>query len=68
MKRAEHLRKILQYERKLDINDKLLLSTDQERSNIYLYQSNVVTGENKIQIYDYENNVAWVSEAKTLPQ
>jgi len=48
MKRAEHLRKILQYERKLDINDKLLLSTDQERSNIYVYQSNVVTGENKI--------------------
>jgi hypothetical protein len=48
MKKASHLKNILDYDRNLNINDKILLSTDQERSNIYVYQSNVVTGNNEI--------------------
>ena len=53
MKRASHLRMILDYPRDLSVYDKLILSTDQEQSNIYVYQSKVVTGENKIEIYSY---------------
>ena len=68
MKRAEHLRMILDYPRPLNCLDKLILSTDQERSNIYIYQSHVVTGENLIDIYTYENNIAYSSRARTLPQ
>jgi len=43
------------------------LSTDQERSNIYVYQSSIVTGENKIEIYNYENNIAYAEKAKEVP-
>lgn len=68
MKRAEHLRMILDYPRPLNCLDKLILSTDQERSNIYIYQSHVVTGENLIDIYNYENNIAYSSKARSLPQ
>mmetsp|Transcript_38034 Transcript_38034/g.58060 ORF Transcript_38034/g.58060 Transcript_38034/m.58060 type:complete len:206 (-) Transcript_38034:3186-3803(-) len=67
MKRADHLRMIMDYPRDLNIHDKLILSTDQEQSNIYIYQSNVVTGENKIEIYNYQNNIAYSSKMKTLP-
>jgi hypothetical protein len=68
MKRAEHLRKIIEYHRPLDVYDKLILSTDQERSLIYIYQANVVTGENHIEIYNYENNIVYANKARTLPQ
>lgn len=43
------------------------MSTDQERSNIYVYQSSIVTGENKIEIYNYENNIAYAEKAKEVP-
>ena len=59
MKRSEHLRMILDYPVPLDINHKLILSTDQERSNIYVYKSNNISGENEIEIYNYENNIAY---------
>ena len=68
MKRAEHLRMILDYPRPLSIHDKIILSTDQERSNIYVYQSNVVTGNNEIEIYSYENNIAKSNQIRTLPK
>ena len=68
MKRAEHLRMILDYPRDLSIHDKIILSTDQERSNIYVYQSNVVTGNNEIEIYSYENNIAYSSALRSLPK
>ena len=68
MKRAEHLRMILDYPRPLGIHDKIILSTDQERSNIYVYQSNVVTGNNEIEIYSYENNIAYSNPLRTLPK
>lgn len=59
---------ILDYPVPLDINHKLILSTDQERSNIYVYKSNNITGENEIEIYNYENNIAYSNKCKTLPQ
>jgi len=70
MKRSEHLRMILEYPRPLDIDDKLILSTDQERSNIYVYKANEksISGENVIEIYNYENNIAYSTVVKTLPQ
>ena len=68
MKRAEHLRMILDYPRPLSIHDKIILSTDQERSNIYVYQSNVVTGNNEIEIYSYENNIAKSNHIRSLPK
>jgi hypothetical protein len=68
MKRAEHLRMILEYPRALSIHDKIILSTDQERSNIYVYQSNVVTGNNEIEIYSFENNIAKSSQIRSLPK
>jgi hypothetical protein len=68
MKRAEHLRMILDYPRPLSIHDKIILSTDQERSNIYVYQSEVVTGSNEIEIYSYENNIAKSNQIRTLPK
>jgi hypothetical protein len=37
MKRASHLKMILDYPRDLTQYDKLILSTDQEQSNIYIY-------------------------------
>ena len=39
------------------MNHRLILSTDQERSNIYVYRSTKVTGKNLIEIYNYENNI-----------
>ena len=59
---------ILDYPRPLDIHDKIILSTDQERSNIYVYQSNVVTGNNEIEIYNFENNIAYSSQLRSLPK
>jgi len=61
---------ILDYPRPLDIDDKLILSTDQERSNIYIYKANEksISGENLIEIYNYENNIAYSNVVKTLPQ
>lgn len=59
---------ILEYPRPLSIHDKIILSTDQERSNIYVYQSNVVTGNNEIEIYSFENNIAKSSHIRTLPK
>ena len=59
---------ILDYPRPLSIHDKIILSTDQERSNIYVYQSNVVTGNNEIEIYSYENNIAKSNQIRTLPK
>jgi len=71
IKRAEHLDDILQYSKqhgkKFNIYDKIILSTDQERSNIYVYQSSIVTGENKIEIYNYENNIAYAEKGKEVP-
>jgi hypothetical protein len=37
MKRSEHLKMILDYPRDLNLYDKIILSTDQEQSNIYVY-------------------------------
>lgn len=59
--------------RKLTLEDKLILSTDQERSNIYVYKANSKSieegdGEYYIDIYNYENNIAYSSVVKTLPQ
>lgn len=68
MKKADHLRMILDYPRDLNIHDKIILSTDQERSNIYVYQSHKITGENLIEIYNYENNIAYAQPVRTLPQ
>ena len=71
IKRAEHIDDILQYSKqhgkKFNIYDKIILSTDQERSNIYVYQSSIVTGENKIEIYNYENNIAYAEKGKEVP-
>jgi len=39
MKRSEHLKMILDYPRDFNLYDKIILSTDQEQSNIYVYQS-----------------------------
>jgi len=57
MKRSEHLRMIIDYRAPFEMNHRLILSTDQERSNIYVYQSNVISGHNEIEIYNYENNI-----------
>lgn len=57
MKRSGHLREIIEYPQNFQMNHRLILSTDQERSNIYVYQSKEVTGKNKIEIYNYENNI-----------
>lgn len=41
------------------MNHRLILSTDQARSNIYVYQSNIEEkiGKNIIEIFKYENNI-----------
>jgi hypothetical protein len=57
MKRSAHLRNIIEYPIEFQMNHRLILSTDQERSNIYVYQSKKVTGKNLIEIYNYENNI-----------
>lgn len=62
------MKMILDYPRDLDIHDKIILSTDQERSNIYVYQSYKVTGSNLIEIFNYENNIAYAQQVRTLPQ
>lgn len=49
---------ILDYPRDLDLYDKIILSSDQEQSNIYVYQSSKITGENKIEIFSFANNIA----------
>lgn len=71
IKKADHLDGIIQYSaqhgKKFNIYDKIILSTDQERSNIYVYQNNVVTGNNQIEIYNYENNIAYSEPTKEVP-
>lgn len=39
MKRADHLREIIEYPEPFAMNHRLILSTDQERSNIFVYKS-----------------------------
>lgn len=59
MKKADHLREIIEYPVPFKMNHRLILSTDQERSNIYVYQSKDVEGEGylNIEIYNYDNNI-----------
>ena len=66
MKKSDHLKMILDYPRDLDLYDKIILSTDQEQSNIYVYQSSKITGENKIEIFSFANNIAQSRPQKTL--
>lgn len=70
MKKSQHLRDILGYEYPRDFSnsDRIILSTDQERSNIYVYQSQVVTGHNTIEIYNYENNIDYSYKLASLPK
>jgi hypothetical protein len=39
------------------MNHRLILSTDSEHSDIYVYQSKEASGKNLIEIYSYENQV-----------
>lgn len=57
MKRSKHLRDIIEYPIEFRMNHRLILSTDQERSNIYVYMSTKAKGKNFIEIYNYENNI-----------
>lgn len=68
MKRAQHIKDIVKYERDFNINDKIILSTDQQSNLIYIYQSNVITGENHIEIFNYENNIVNTKPATSLPK
>lgn len=68
MKRARHIKDIVKYERYFNINDKIILSTDQQSNLIYIYQSNVITGENHIEIFNYENNIVNTKQATSLPK
>jgi hypothetical protein len=69
MKRAQHIKDIVDYNRDLLFNDKVILSTDQQTNLIYIYQSsNVFQGENKIDIFNYENNIVNTKNATTLPK
>lgn len=68
MKRARHIKDIVKYERDFNINDKIILSTDQQSNLIYIYQSSVITGENHIEIFNYENNIVNTKPATTLPK
>ena len=56
MKNSEHIRKIVGCS-KFSVNHKIILSTDQENSDIFIYQSKEVTGKNLIENYSYNNNV-----------
>jgi len=68
MKRAQHIKDIVKQERNFNFNDKIILSTDQQSNLIYIYQSNVITGENHIYIYNYENNIVNTKNATSLPK
>jgi hypothetical protein len=68
MKRAQHIKDIVKYHRSFNINDKIILSTDQQSNLIYIYQSNVITGENHIEIFNYENNIVNTKPANRLPK
>ena len=50
------------------IHDKVILSTDEQTNLIYIYQSNVISGENHIDIFNYENNIVNTNRALTLPK
>lgn len=67
MKRSEHLREIIEYPIAFQMNHRLILSTDQERSNIYVYQSKKVTGKNLIEIFNYENNIDKAVSLRSKP-
>lgn len=79
MKRAEHLRKIVGQQDPLTLSDKVILSTDQERSNIYIYKTHDMTLESggdehieefpmkTIDIYNYENYIDYSKPVRTLP-
>ena len=66
IKKADHLRTVLNYDRKLNTHDKVVLSTDQERSMVFVYQQQGAS--NKIELYEYKNNIAWSAPAKHLPE
>lgn len=68
IKRADHLRTVLNYDRKLNTHDRIVLSTDQERSMVFVYQQQGSSGQNKIELYEYKNNIAWAAKAKHLPE
>jgi hypothetical protein len=44
------------------------LTTDQEWTSIYVYQSSVTQGENDIEIFNFQNDLAIAQLVRTLPQ
>ena len=53
VKASSHLKTVLNFNREFSIADKLVLATDQESTQFIVYQSNVMQGENIIEIIDF---------------
>ena len=64
MKSSDHLKMILNYPKEFGIHDKIILSTDQEQSNIYVQKGQ------DIEIYTFANNIGQSRKLKeqTIPK
>lgn len=65
MKESNHIKDIIEYQSKLISNHRVILSTDSESSDIYVYQSQDANSKNSIEVFRYDNMVDRASSLST---
>jgi len=67
-KQNTHLKRILGYTRPFTKGDRIVLTTDVEWTSVYIYQASVSQGENEIEVFNFQNDLAIAQLVRTLPQ
>jgi hypothetical protein len=67
MKKASHIKRILDYSRDFDKDDKIIISTDNSSNHVYVFKHQTHMGDNQIEIFNFENTMVTPNAAENLP-